>query len=46
MDLKETAQHSQDFDVAVQSLSHLTLCDPTDCSTPSFPVLHWIPEFA
>ena len=22
------------------------LCDPTDCSTPSFPVLHHLPEFA
>ena len=24
----------------------LTLCDPTDCSTPGFPVLHCLPEFA
>ena len=24
----------------------LTLCDPVDCSTPSFPVLHYLPEFA
>ena len=23
----------------------LTLCDPTDCSTPDFPVLHCLPEF-
>ena len=46
MDLKETAQHFQDFIVAVWSLSRLTLCDPTDCSTPSFPVLRCIPEFA
>ena len=23
-----------------------TLCDPMDCSTPSFPVLHYLPEFA
>ena len=23
-----------------------TLCDPTDCSTPGFPVLHYLPEFA
>ena len=22
------------------------LCDPTDCSTPGFPVLHYLPEFA
>ena len=24
----------------------LTLCDPIDCSTPGFPVLHYHPEFA
>ena len=24
----------------------LTSCDPMDCSTPSFPVLHYLPEFA
>ena len=23
-----------------------TLCDPMDCSTPGFPVLHYLPEFA
>ena len=23
----------------------LTLCDPLDCSTPGFPVLHYLPEF-
>ena len=27
-------------------LSCLTLCDPMNCSTPSFPVLHYLPEFA
>ena len=26
--------------------SCLTLCDPKDCSTPGFPVLHYLPEFA
>ena len=26
--------------------SFLTLCDPMDCSTPGFPVLHYLPEFA
>ena len=25
---------------------HLTLCDPMDCSTPGFPVLHYCQEFA
>ena len=24
----------------------LSLCDPTDCSTPGFPVLHYLLEFA
>ena len=24
----------------------LTLCDPMDCSTPGFPVLHQLLEFA
>ena len=23
-----------------------TLCDPMDCSTPGFPVLYYLPEFA
>ena len=26
--------------------SRLTLCDPMDCSTPSFPVCHQLPELA
>ena len=26
--------------------SCLTLCDPMDCSTPGFPVLHHLPESA
>ena len=30
----------------VQSLSHARLCNPMDCSTPSFPVFHYLPEFA
>ena len=28
------------------SKSCLTLCNPTDCSMPGFPVLHYLPEFA
>ena len=28
------------------AVSCLTLCDPMDCSTPGFPVLHYFPEFA
>ena len=31
--------------IVVQSLTCLTLCDPTNCSTPGFPVLHYRPEF-
>ena len=30
----------------VQSLSHVRLCDPMDCSTPGFPVYYQIPELA
>ena len=30
----------------VQLLSHVWFCDPMDCSTPSFPVLHHLPDFA
>ena len=29
---------------SVQSLSRIRLCDPTDCSTPGFPVHHQLPE--
>ena len=32
------------FVVFVQMPSCLTLCDPMDCSTPCFPVLHHLPE--
>ena len=32
--------------VVVQSLSRVRLCNPMDCSTPSFPVFHYLPEFA
>ena len=30
---------------SVQSLSHVRLCDPMDCSTPGLPVHHQLPEF-
>ena len=30
----------------VQLLSRVRLCDPMDCSTPGFPVLHHLSEFA
>ena len=32
--------------LVIQSLSHVWLCDPTDRSTPGFPVLHHLPELA
>ena len=32
--------------VVVQLLSNIWLCDPMDYSTPGFPVLHYLPEFA
>ena len=31
---------------SVQSLSHVKLCKPMDCSTPGFPVHHQLPELA
>ena len=34
------------FYVFVVQLSCPTLCDPMDCSTPGFPVIHYLPEFA
>ena len=34
------------FIQSVQSLSHVTLCDPMDCSTPGLPVHHQLPELA
>ena len=33
------------FSCSVAKL-HLTLCNPMNCSTPGFPVLHYPPEFA
>ena len=32
-------------DPTVQSLSHVQLCDPMDCSMPGLPVHHQLPEF-
>ena len=32
--------------VVVQSLGHVQLCDPMDCSLPGFPVLHHLKELA
>ena len=34
------------FSIVVQSLSHVRLCDPMDCSMPGFPVHHHLAELA
>ena len=34
------------FSSVVQSFSRVQLCNPTDCSTPGFPVCHQLPELA
>ena len=35
-----------DMQSSVQLLIHVRLYNPTDCSTPGFPVHHQLPEFA
>ena len=46
------AQHLWDiirakyFNCCLVTKSCLTLCDPMDCSTPGFPVLHYLLEFS
>ena len=37
--------HGEQWDCSVTQ-SCLTLCDPMDCTTQSFLVLHYLPEFA
>ena len=32
--------------VVAQLLSHVRLCESTNCSTPGLPVPHYLPEFA
>ena len=39
-------QYACILNVAFVQLLCLTLCHPMDCSTPGFPVLHYLPEFA
>ena len=34
------------LDISVQSLSHVQICNPMDCSMPGFPVLLYFLEFA
>ena len=40
----EVTGHYHSFS-SVQSLSHVWLCDPMNCSTPGLPVHHQLPEF-
>ena len=37
--------HSERICCCLVSQSGSSLCDPMDCSTPAFPVLHYLPEF-
>ena len=46
MNPKSTLKGSWLGFVVVQSLNHVWLCDPMNSSTPDFPVLHNLPEFA
>ena len=44
--LKKNFQKVDIFIVVVQSLSCLTVCNPTDCSMPGFPVPHHLLDLA
>ena len=44
--LREALSKCQNSPCCSVAKSHLTLCDPMDCSTPGLPVLHPLPEFA
>ena len=48
LDLALLVLLSADMSLVVRLLSQssLALCDPMDCSTPGFPVLDHLPEFA
>ena len=38
--------YKKDFQFSSVTQSCLTLCDPTDCSMPGFPILHYLLELA
>ena len=42
----EDREIRQTFVVVVRLLSCVWVCDPMNCSTPGFPVLHYLPKFA
>ena len=46
MDKKTDSARQSNFCCCSVTKSCLILCDPMDCSTPGFPVLHHLPEFA
>ena len=50
IELKKKTKHCSEVGLSVQfspvAQSCPTLCDPMDCSTPGFPVLHYFPESA
>ena len=41
-----TELYKKDFQFSSVTQSCLTLCDPTDCSMPGFPILHYLLELA
>ena len=43
---KTNPKQLRKWQFVVQLLSHVQLCNPMDCSTPGFPVLHHFPELA
>ena len=45
-ELKQYLQHGFITQFSSVAQSYSTLCDPTDCSMPGFPVHHYLPEFA
>ena len=48
MHIKPLAESLEDrvLLVVAESLSHVQLCNPMDCSIPGFPVLHYLLEHA
>ena len=43
---EQTCGHSRGRHCSSVAKSRPTVCDPAGCSTPGFPVLHYLPEFA
>ena len=45
-DCSEIFKGNFEYQFSSVAQSCLTLCEPMDCSTPGFPVHHWLPELA